>query len=659
ILLTLLFIFTGSIDLSATSEKNELDMFFTDIPIVVTAAKKAEGIYDAPGVITVISRREVEAFAADNLGEILDRLPGSQYLPTNCFRKNTVYIRGQALTPYNNHVLILMNGRPVRDPTTGGLNLAIYNTFPVDIIDHIEVIRGPGSVLYGSCAYSGIINIITKTPEDEGVTGSVAASVASNNRLDETITFGFKQNALSGYLAVNKIDSDGMEIKMYDGLHNYGEGRFSDDITAAVANINYADLKASVLYAKTQPYHLGGANLNWVYQYTDKEQDPTDCNSQHVLTTDVGYSKKLSDQVTTDLNITYNYRKWDIEDDEANNGHDFLVEIANHIAPSDKLGLICGGTYEKTEYGGHKLIDNDELFGYSLYTQSDYKVSDPVKLILGVQWNKIKDLDGDLSKRAGIIYNSENKYGAKVLYSEAFRKAYAHETSFQHPVFRGNLDVTPELIATTDLQLFYNTDKTETALTFFYSILSNMIKRRWEVDPANFPYGGYLIHYNSDIDHTFQGVELEERFKVSEKILLTGSATYQTNEDEDGNKNIALHPNILAKIGLIYTEDMFRVGVYNGYFGEPTPVNEFNTPETAVPELNPDAEAYNMLTVKAELDVYKIFGSGEGDTLMLGLEGNNLLDLDPRYPEFTSRGINTLMPLSVGATYKAELKYKF
>ena len=67
------------------------------------------------------------------------------------------------------HVLLLINGRPVREVQEGGIKTAILQAFPIDAIDRIEVVKGPGSVLYGSEAFAGVINIITIEPVRDGL----------------------------------------------------------------------------------------------------------------------------------------------------------------------------------------------------------------------------------------------------------------------------------------------------------------------------------------------------------------------------------------------------------------------------------------------------------------------------------------------------------
>ncbi len=130
--------------------------------LVTTASKSAERIADAPGVVSVISAEDIRNFGARNLLEVLDRAPATYGIGSYLYPQNVLSIRGDVLTHFDNHVLLLFDGRPVRESIYGGLNAAIYTSFPVEAIERIEVIRGPGSVLYGTNAYAGVVNVITK-----------------------------------------------------------------------------------------------------------------------------------------------------------------------------------------------------------------------------------------------------------------------------------------------------------------------------------------------------------------------------------------------------------------------------------------------------------------------------------------------------------------
>ncbi len=129
---------------------------------VTTASKFAEKLSDAPSVMTVVSQDELKRFAGLTLAEILNRVAGLNGSSGFFQDRSTIAVEGDQTRVDNGHVLLLINGRPVREIMEGGVSSDLLESFPVRILERIEVIKGPGSVLYGSDAFSGVINLITK-----------------------------------------------------------------------------------------------------------------------------------------------------------------------------------------------------------------------------------------------------------------------------------------------------------------------------------------------------------------------------------------------------------------------------------------------------------------------------------------------------------------
>ena len=105
--------------------------------------------------------------------------------------RSVIASRGDQVMPSSSHILFLINGRPVREVLEGGIKSEIYESFPVTVIDRIEVIRGPGSVLYGSQAFSAVINVVTKSPDINSVTVSGALGRDLHNHVSANINYKF------------------------------------------------------------------------------------------------------------------------------------------------------------------------------------------------------------------------------------------------------------------------------------------------------------------------------------------------------------------------------------------------------------------------------------------------------------------------------------
>ncbi len=127
---------------------------------ITTATGNSVPLDRAPATATVITAHEIQAMGARSLDEVLETVPGLHVSLSSLSRLDSVYsIRG-IHTGLNPHVLLLMNGVPVQFSVQGGR--PILFRYPAVNIARVEVIRGPGSAMYGADAYSGVINVITK-----------------------------------------------------------------------------------------------------------------------------------------------------------------------------------------------------------------------------------------------------------------------------------------------------------------------------------------------------------------------------------------------------------------------------------------------------------------------------------------------------------------
>lgn len=128
--------------------------------VIVTASGYRTPLYKAPAIATVITAVEIEQFGVNNLSEALEMVAGLHISLSALNRLDYVYsIRG-IHTGFNPHVLLLMDGVPIQFSFQG--SKPVQFRLPVSNIHQIEIIRGPGSAIYGADAYSGVINVITK-----------------------------------------------------------------------------------------------------------------------------------------------------------------------------------------------------------------------------------------------------------------------------------------------------------------------------------------------------------------------------------------------------------------------------------------------------------------------------------------------------------------
>ncbi|MBU4503669.1 MAG: TonB-dependent receptor, partial [Proteobacteria bacterium] len=159
-LLGLIFIIPGPA-LAEEKEKEAEKGIIKLEEIVVTATKTEKKVEDAPGSVSIVSREEIERRNIKTVDEALSEITGVFAKRNKGLMDSTSSIRLRGFNG-DQYTLILLDGQPLNDAYTGGLE---WGMLPVDNIERIEVIRGAASALYGGNAMGGVINIITKTPE--------------------------------------------------------------------------------------------------------------------------------------------------------------------------------------------------------------------------------------------------------------------------------------------------------------------------------------------------------------------------------------------------------------------------------------------------------------------------------------------------------------
>jgi len=606
---------------------------------VTVASKREEYVSEAPAVLTIVTAQEIKNYGANNLQDILNRTASIQGIGSH-FYPFSVSMRGQMLEHSNNDILFLINGRPYRTSWNGGMSERLLLGFPIDTIDRIEIIRGPGSVLYGTGAFTGVINIITKTATSLDHTRA-SISYGSFNTRQLNVTGGVHKAKLEVTAGLKYFDSKGWSFTAMD------EANISDTVDrgehdkGGMVSMKYGDVSIDLLYTDVKLDNLMGGPPVWPAGFH---------HSKHLLT-DLGYQYNVDNNWKLDNHITYNKFDFTFVDtpplENNRDSGDTLVESTLSGKLSDNVDLLVGATYE-TIKGTISPTINYSSYRYSGYSQLDYKIYTDLKLTAGFQWNKVEFTDGDFSPRLSLVKKFTSYWGMKLLYAEAFRSAVSTERFLMTPGVIGDPSLDPEKIATTELQIFFTKGSTFSALTIFHSDMKDVIDRI-QIGGAGPLYFVNLKKVSSN------GVELEEKHTFATGININGSMLYQTNEDSHGN-DASLAPSFMIKVGVDYKHKSgLSAGVFDAYFDEPTPVQDVNP---AVLQVNPQPKAYHLLSIKLAMSLDKFFRHSNGPNWELSLYADNLLDEDIYYPEFNRRIINSL-PIHSGRAYYATLEASF
>lgn len=177
-------------------------------PVVVTATRTAETIDDTMASVSLISRDDIEASSAVDLTQLLSMVKGLDLRPSGAYGKKTsLFMRGTS----SSHTLVLIDGVKIYS-ATGGATALQY--LPLSQIDHIEIVRGPRSSLYGSEAIGGVIQIFTRKGSKKNRI-TVSAGAGSNNTDEFTTNISGSVDKFSYSLNFGHFKSDGIDARKH------------------------------------------------------------------------------------------------------------------------------------------------------------------------------------------------------------------------------------------------------------------------------------------------------------------------------------------------------------------------------------------------------------------------------------------------------------
>ncbi|MCK5835927.1 MAG: TonB-dependent receptor [Desulfobacula sp.] len=452
---------------------------------IVSASKKSQKSSEVAASAFVISHEDIRRYGYRTLGESLRRISGL-YLSSG---RDYDYlgVRGFSLAgDYNTKILILIDGHRVNDALYD--QAYIENAFPIDMesIERIEVVKGPGSALWGSNALFAVVNVITRKGKDiDG--GKITAETGSHNRQKGYLEYGrVFDNGLNIAGSFSRFDSDG-ENHIYfperdqPGYQfNNGVARGNDDEDAYKGYVTFSYNDWGFLFykskrSKTVPtgswdgaFNYGGNNVN-------DENTSFELNYNTALFP--GKNGRLELRFYHDSHEYYGDYPW-FEDggwsgtiinnkDEGNSKH-WGTEIRYNVDITEKLAVTAGFEYMDI-YESHQKSWDDSPDGYewlyldtgtdkntfhtlAYYVHGEYALLDKLTLVGGIRLDDYSTLDRQWSPRAALLYSPFESTTLKLLYGEAFRAPNNYEMFYDDGSSQiGNEELKPEEINTWEL----------------------------------------------------------------------------------------------------------------------------------------------------------------------------------------------------------------
>ena len=423
---------------------------------VVSASRTAQKASDAPSAVTVLRGEDFRAYGWRTLAEALNSVRG--FLTTNGREYTYVAVRGFA-TPgdFNSRLLLMIDGIRTNAPIFDQAFVGQEFPLDLDLIERIEIVRGPGSMVYGGNAFFGVINVITKTGRAldgtelgaaAGSFGTRAARLSHGRQLD---------NGADMLLSVSGLNSDGQAL-YFPELGQASPGTDEERARRFFARYRQGEFQITALAGKREHARPSGSYGSVFDDSRNRDRDQT-------LLLDARYQSPLSDMALVSGRIFYGQSEWrgqyvndnagipyDLDKERAEGrwagaeaqlhysgwrGHrlllglDFQKNLRQHqFAEDAPPSLRCTATGNVTD---PCLEDRRSSYRLGIYALDDLALAENLSLHLGLRHDRSDVADGQWSQRLGLIWHADADNVVKLLYGTAFRAPNVYERFYAYP----------------------------------------------------------------------------------------------------------------------------------------------------------------------------------------------------------------------------------
>lgn len=488
---------------------------------VTSPSQTSRPIQNAANSVTSITAAQIKAMGARTLSDVLKMMPAMQILN----RRNgldSVLIRGIP-TGRNSKVLLMIDGAPREEVIFG--EWSPDEQIQLANIERIEVIRGPGSALYGSNAYAGIISIFTKSRAPEQTHAAVTVGDFNTRKLEYSTGVALGDNTLLSSGSFYKTDGYPMQADRYGDPTTHDNNVHANNVHLKLMNGHWQASLTLNEYAteyplypspedKQQEYTFIESNLKRTQQWNNTKWESqlylynVHRNFDHQAKNPDG---SLNFYSTSDLDTTLfgfrnqiNYSYSPQQDIIAG----FLVE-RQQVDHYDETAFISDSQPNLSfisliNKNGSLAPDHNN---YAVYAQQESSfLEDALILTGGLRLDRFDQLDSHVSPRLGLTYNASDHWSTKLLWGRAFRKPtlleqYEIRSDNNSP---GNPDLIPEDIETTEVEYTYLFSKKNYAsITLFRSKLQDFIqtidRQPYQNNPDTLSIPGISLEWNSHL----------------------------------------------------------------------------------------------------------------------------------------------------------------
>jgi len=615
---------------SNPADYTEEMLLFAEIPSVYSASKYEQKVTEAPSSVSIVTASEIRKLGYRTLTDVLRSIRG--FSVTNDRNYEYVGVRGFGRpADYNSRVLVLVDGHRINDNIYDGALMGMDFVLDVDLIDRVEVIRGPSSSLYGTSAFFGVINVITRRGRDiKGL--QISGEAGSKETWKGRASFGYRfQDGLEMIFSGTGYGSQGRErlfFKEFEepALNNgVAEDLDEEGARSLFATLGWKDFVLQGAYVtrdKEMPAAPWGTAFN-------REPNDTEDSRAYI---DLKYDRALDSGLEAMARVycdwyryhgRYSYT-WEEEDGlyqvvnyDGSEGRWWGSEVKFTKPAGERNRLTLGGEYRRHHQQDQKNYDIEDYLDdrrdsedWGLYLQNELKIRENLILNMGIRHDHYDTFGGTTNPRLALIYNPLEKTTLKLLYGRAFRAPNTYEAYYQDGGIstKANPDLDPEVIRTCEIVLEqYVGERLRLTASGFYYEIEDLISQ--QLDPED----GLLMYGNIEkIDATGIEMEMEAKWPCGTEGRL--SYTFQETEEQRTGRILTNSPKHLAKFTLILPllKDRIFLGTEIQYTGRRKTLTRNETEDFFV--TNATLFSRNILEeLELSASVYNMFDKKYGD----------------------------------------------
>jgi len=583
-----------------------------------------ESVFHTPSTVSVIDRNMLQQYNFLNVAEMLRSAVGIDIYQSNN-DDNIPTARGVLQNYYANKILIMIDNVPTYQPIYGNTNL---DRIDVNDIERIEVLKGPASVLYGSNAYLGVVNIILRKCKDGDVNVRLGSGYHRFGASGANITLAKKDFTvfLSGNIGIEIQKPYNLIGKRQDLYNGDSAISFQRELKSSNFNIS-ASFKSFSFLLNT-----------YEYQHTFLGINPSFISGAGKPMNDYGtlaaikYNNQINSKLYLLANLAYDFFKRDYASNAdgslalALSGERVVSAVKFNYEVTTNMDVEMGADLEHRINGNHNTIDvlNNTIIRSNLKDAKDINELSAFaqihihfkffNILSGLRYTNNSISNGNFSGRISAVANINKDNSLKLIYGQSFRAPTMLELYFDHPTVVGNPKLEPEKARSVELAYVHGQKTFFVQMLIYYQKLNQLIQR---ITPPSGPPSMYqnISSFNG------YGFEFEAKYQNLELLNAFFNYSFMKGIGDEAQSNYQHIPKHTFKFGLNRSFNSFFTSL-NGYAVSSVLGN---------PKLNIPIKAQYMMDAHIG---YKHTYSRKGITITHTLSAKNITASKMLIPEY-------------------------